>query len=72
MVFSYNSNLSYLNETSPYIQAENFTNSDDIPIDDTLMEELDNTKLGRDLGRILQTVQVEEKRTSFWYSNANQ
>ena len=60
-----NSNLSYLNETSPYLQAEMFTNSDDIQIDDTLIDELNNTGLGRDLGRILQTVQVEENELRY-------
>ena len=60
-----NSNLSYLNETSPYLQAEMFTNGDDIPIDDTLIDELNNTGLGRDLERILQTVQVEENELRY-------
>lgn len=58
-------NLSYLNETSPYIQAETFNNTDHVITDEILIEELNNTTMGRDLGRILQTVQVEENELRY-------
>ena len=65
---SEDNNLSYLNETSPYIEAEMFTNVNEIQDDLNIVDELETIHLGKQIRTNYTNEQVSENELRYGIS----